>query len=180
MMDVYAVGAIRPEIIGLGEGVHASTDDSGILIIVHYGKPTKAEIDAFDTKNDLHFGYFNQNGVFFFLLKPGNLPWMDAPFNPRLQSRFSMPKAIPDGFGISLTIVLADSDTGEIKAVRYGGLNTELSRSIAKDLDAVYDANMPNARYTELIVEAYTRYNTLELVDRATVIAKFKKEDDAR
>ena len=102
---------------------------NGTFFELAYGfpAPTAEEIKEFQT-GAIAVTATVIKDCLFFLLKFGNAPWQDTPFEPLLYSEeIPFDNDFPAGQGISLLNVLIDTNTGTIIGMRQIGLTNVLS-----------------------------------------------------
>ena len=132
--EVLSVGA-RKEEFALGyDACFARIDALGVLTIcVLIDNPTaemrkKASIDNYG----MHISAYACENVLTIAVKPGLLPWHDAPYNPWCEglSNLPVPRLLPQGDGIMCNYALVDSRDGQILDIKAFGLGTDLSNYV--------------------------------------------------
>ena len=150
------------------EGVKFDFDDSGCTIVAFFNRPTNEEIQEFKSGR-IKLGYHKYKNVLMMLVKVGNLEWMDAPYSVHLSNRLThIPKQIDKGLGLSVTVMLIDASSGEIKTMRLIGANHRLSCSLVKDIKAQKEMSFNG--YDMNINYLFSTYSTKELVSRAIMV----------
>lgn len=114
----------KPEPIA--EGVSVRLDNSGLFALVTLEDPTKTEIQNM-RKGNIQAKVFYQENSAFFLLKYGDLLWMDAPLKIETST---LPKMNGTTEGLAVTTLLADARDGKILVLRYTGLSPAFSKNI--------------------------------------------------
>lgn len=133
MHNVLKVGEPYPGKVS--EGTRLDYDESGFTLV--YGLPgiTAIEKKGFESGR-YKIALAERSGILFFLseFKPG-IDLSDTPFHMGLyrddRSKY-LPEQIEDGQGFGLTVMAVDTATGILKAIRYIGLSTKLSRELLK------------------------------------------------
>ena len=86
--------------------------------MVGYPGITEQEISDI-TRGPLRLGFVRINDSLFFLLKAGNNPWFDAPYEPRFKmNQLDYQTNIPEGKGAPMLICAVDTASGELKEMR--------------------------------------------------------------
>ena len=84
-------------------------------IVVGYPGITEQEISDI-TRGPLRLGFVRINDSLFFLLKAGNNPWFDAPYEPRFKmNQLDYQTNIPEGKGAPMLICAVDTASGGTK-----------------------------------------------------------------
>ena len=123
----YHVGQVLPNFKTCQDGVYVDFTDVGISIIVLCNKPSSKEIQQYSDSSNAQVKVIHHMGVIFFLMKFGNLPWMDAPYNVNASLNATLsdvPHYIRDvtkGYVIHLMVV--DTATGTIVKMRTFALD---------------------------------------------------------
>jgi hypothetical protein len=109
--------------------------DNGLVLYCVLGSPTPDEIEAVSSSGSrFEITFTELSGCGFLALKFGSMPWGDCTFDPRV---YTSPIDLPDlrqtpGIGISLNIVLVDSNAGGlIRGLRLIGLGHQFSMKFA-------------------------------------------------
>lgn len=160
---IFEIGKVVPEFLNQTEGCKVSLDDSGLLILIFYNKPTPEEIGEFSSGKTLKFTTYYKEGVFFLLMKPGNESWMDMPYNPYF-TKPALP-VIDTGLGLATTIVLVDTSTAIPMSIRLVGLPEKLSNKIIEIIKEMYSRPGITADdQQELIDRSMMKYQTTDLL----------------
>ena len=161
-MHSIAVGQLYlPSRTSYPEGCEYNFSANGHELKLFFNNPSKGEIHEVRKGLPRFKLLFYRKSVVFLCFKLGALPWSDAPYSWwRVPEEVrSQPQPIPEGEGALLTIVLIDSETGIVKAIRAIGLPTDLSRELHRaiahqtenpELAGRYDADI-NAAYRQFL-----------------------------
>ena len=138
-------------------------DGIGWKLIVGYPEMTKAENDSF-VKGSFMSAFTVLEDTPFFLFSFDNGPWMDAPFEPRIDS--SLPRFEPTleaGTGIGLLIMSVDTKYGEIMGFRQVGLSHVLSMKLLTTMrDFQQRPAISREKYRANVERAYSIYSSSE------------------
>lgn len=154
-----------------GEGCKFDITDSGCELITFFNRPSLKEIEQFKT-GKLKFGYYTYKNVIMFLVKVGDLNWMDMPYSVHLSENLTGFQELGEGQGLSLVLYLVDAADGILKSMRLVGLNTRLTKglieAVNKQKEMEYDDYAKNVNYI------YRTYRTKDLVNRAAMIENLR------
>lgn len=156
------------------EGVKFDFTQSGPVLFLFFNRPTKNEIQSIKSGNG-EVGMYVKDEVILMLFKFEGMQWMDAPYNIHLSAPFEF-DVIEEGKGFGLTILLVDASTGILEVIKYIGLSTELSRKLQNAIQNQKLAQWDNVAYEKKINQIYDNYNTDDLVLRAEIIYKIRRE----
>lgn len=134
--------------------------------VIYITEPTKQEIDAVQNRV-VDIRLTSVDGILFVCLNIGGVLSFDMPFNMGLYDSFRLNETVAGGYLMS--IVLADQNTNEIKALRVIGFDEPFSRRMYElcrkqwgEGVTDYDARLQavNARYTirQLIEKCCARF----------------------
>jgi hypothetical protein len=98
-----------------------------------------------------------------FSFKAGNLSWSDAPYSTHLSPPFNM-EYPPEGMGLALNVMMIDSSTGEIKAIRLIALSNSFSRSLLDTMKKDKEKSFDKDKYYKDIDLIYNTYSTKDIV----------------
>lgn len=130
-MESIKVGSVYKPAVGMGEGVKFTLSFDGALLLYAFDDPTPEEIAEMKAGKSFELRYAEIAGILWVTSKCGNLEWTDAPYNPRLSSSLP-PSDFEEGEGLALTLVMVDSRTAVVKALRVIGLETRFSHDLAE------------------------------------------------
>ncbi len=158
-MYYYKVG--RP-IPGLKTGnvtVQMHYRDPFWELAIAYPAMTEAEIYEMREGN-FRMAITTIDDCLFFLFSVGNIPWADAPYEPRITSEpMDYRLDFPEGEGAPLVLLMVDSNTGCLKGMRVMGLGNLLSyriHSICRNLDK--QRPLDKERYDRTVEQIYKRF----------------------
>jgi hypothetical protein len=147
-------------------GVEFNFSRIGYELRLFYDRPSKAEIKAIK-KGAAQFKLLIHEKIIFLLYKFNPLPWGDAPYSwwaVPLNYRIE-PEKITKGTKILLQIILIDSTTGIVKAIRVKTLETELSQKLYAAIKEQMSQKISNRDYENSVNRAYVKYaNTSDMV----------------
>ncbi|MBC8588078.1 hypothetical protein [Paratissierella segnis] len=162
-MYKYEVGQIVKGLQSNQEGVRFDMTDIGSTMTILFNKPTRNEIE-YVKAGKLQFGMFVKNDIIFILSKFGSLQWMDAPYHVALSKNLTKLNDIEDGQGYNCHIILADSSTGEIKAMRLIGFSTQYSIKLKENIEAQQKTEFNKVQYDVDLASTMMNYSTKEMV----------------
>lgn len=158
------VGTILSDRIGCYDGVQIDVNDMGVDILVCLSSPTDAEKNIFNDDCPFQMKLATEDNIIFFLLKFGNMPWMDAPYNINLSKNLTELPKIEDGMGLAARVYLIDTSTGKIEAIRLLGLSTNISRMLIRLIEEQRNMPFNISEYVNKIREIYSKKPTKQLV----------------
>lgn len=159
------VGTILKHAIGKPDGPQINISDSGIDILVHIKKPSAKEKMQFEAqKSPFQMKLALEKNIIFFLLKFGDMPWMDAPYSVHLSDGLTTLPEIEEGKGLAARVYLIDTDTGKIEAIRLLGLTTSISRLLVKLVKNQQNTEFDMDEYVAAIQDVYAKKSTNQLV----------------
>jgi hypothetical protein len=154
------------------EGCHYNFDESGHWLHLMWSHPIELEISSVQSGR-AQFGLYIQDTCIFILHQFGETPWNDAAYSIHLVApdRRQLPEIDPRLHAL-LKIILIDSATGVVKAIRALTFSAEftfrLHKAIAWQGEQPWDA----AKHDEIIKSVYSNYQTTDLVQRAEIVCK--------
>ena len=145
------------------EGCYVDIDSAGMHIIAIFGGPTEKEKKSMSNGSPLEIRLITMRGIMLFLMKFGDMPWMDAPYTPHL-SKGDITIEQENGKGLATTIQLFDRGTGELLVQRLVGLNEETTKKIAREIDELKKTQFNQIDYADNLRQIYGAYTTKDLV----------------
>lgn len=107
-------GDVIPWAIRSFEGVQFHVHESSMSLVCLYKKPSEKEIEQF-SHGEIQIGTFFEDGILFFLVKPGTEPWQDHPYLPREEEADYLAGFLRNANdNIPLKTMLVDTSTGII------------------------------------------------------------------
>lgn len=171
-MMKFEVGKKLDMAVGIEDGLHFSMDASGALLIVHMRHPDAKEVSSFSQGETLRMGIFHRRGQMIMLFRFGDMPWMDAPYDPHIGTPPVLPETINDGMSIAFQIVLADTADGTIKALRLVSPPTRFARHLVDTIREIQQQPFDKHKYQRDLYELMTMYPTRVMVDEISAICK--------
>lgn len=109
------------------------------------------------------------------------IPWSDAPYTwhmvPAAEQQ-PLPDEIPDGTGALLSIILVESTTGIIKAIRGISLATVFSRRLHQAIREQAAAPFDQAAYDRKLAALYRNHSSKQLFSRAIAQTEVARGSD--
>lgn len=171
-MNIIKVGESFPGGKGHIENCHFILDNGGASLVVYFHSPTNAEIEQFRENHRFELRFVVLNGVIFILAKIGNLNWMDMPYKPNKD--LTIFPEIEEGGGLSLSLMLVDTATGNLKHFRLIGMATKFSRRLIQAIQEQGNDDFDRIKYQQRIDDVYRKYPTTALVKLASDYFKIK------
>ena len=142
---------------------------TGPMLIICMPALTRREIEA-ARKGRVELALYDHPPVIFVLCKiEGLLDWSDCPFSVRLcKDEIDLSLPIEEGKGLGLQIVLVESTTGIVKALRLVGTSTEFARELRAAMVKQTIRPFSPDEYDRAIAEVYALYTSDQLLKRAT------------
>lgn len=171
--EYFNVGQKRSEWVGLADGyIMEYNSTSGLTLFVLFNHPMPQEESQIMAENLFKITFTDYKGVGFFGIKFGNLPWGDCAFSPNLYKEPPLFDEVKDGMGYALNIVLIDTETGTLKALRQIGLGNAFSKCFREWCLESLKQYISTEQYNKIVNECYEEYETQQLVKQK----KFKYE----
>lgn len=165
-MATFSVGTRYPQFATGTDAIRCAVTASGITLTVSLAGISASEEAQFQQGAPFELRFCTVRGVFFWLAKFGDMEWMDAPYNPALGEPVEL-DLIDDNEGYALTILLFDSDTGELRNVRLIGLGTDFSRAVRREIQGLLAEPLPAPVYDSVLASVMAAYPTRDLVRMA-------------
>lgn len=171
LMEI-TVGKKYEKLKGVGDATYFDMTGSGALLVVALESPSEAECTEYREMKQFQIGYKAigvQMGdtvigdVAMIVFKVGDMPWADAPYSPHL-GQGGTGYDIQNGMGLALTVVLADSKTGEIKSIRVLGLQHDFSVKFVDTLKRLQKQPFSIKLYDKTITDIYNTMDTSSIV----------------
>lgn len=165
MFNILEVGKPMAGALGREEGVVFDVSDAGAQINVFFDNPTAEEVLQFHSDEPLEVRFAILGGEIFMLFKFGDLPWMDAPYNPHLSRELTDDGIVfPETKGLALQVILADTRTGNVKAIRLVGLMTEFSNNLFSEIRNRNKRPFSSGAYFAAVNSVFDKYQTEDMV----------------
>ncbi len=171
---IYQVGEKYAPITGRPEGVIFDIDDAGAILIYNFAAPTQKEIDATKAGNRFEIRFIEMGGIIWILSKCGSLEWTDSPYDPHLSVNLTELRRPDPGQGLSLTLMMTDANTTEIKSLRLIGLGEKFSNRLIDTVERVRAKPFDFHIHSLAISAVMAVYDTRKLVDLAGDYCKLK------
>lgn len=143
--------------------------DAGLELRAFYPRPRSEEVKAF-RNGAASFALAYLDDLIFFLYRFYPLPWAEAVYSQWLvpEERRASPLALEGEQRYLLQVVLADAETGVIRALRQPTLSPETSWAL-RDLYSrqAQSAPITQAEYQRRASSIQARYQTTELLELA-------------
>lgn len=161
IFESITVGGRYPQWIHPGPLVQIHFRDSYWELVVGFPDITPEEVQ------ELHYGSVQVaavvlNRCLFFLFKFGRIPWCDAPYDPRIDSRDRAFLSFRPGEGAPLALIIVDTNTGEVKGMRMMGLSNLLSNRVHRLCRNLQVLPFDDEEYKAALNQVYQKYPTSE------------------
>lgn len=167
--ELIQVGMQRPEWAGMADGLLMDwTDECGLTLFAFFKQPNAEEQKAMAVSSPLEIAFKDMDGVGFFAVKFGGLPWGDCVFSPNLYPEIPKFETLVKGKGYALNIMLVDTLPGELKLIRTIALGHEFSKKFRDWALKSLDRNIGQKYYNQKIEEAFAKYPTSEKLAAAS------------
>lgn len=123
------VGSKYPGVIPQTEGGYFDMTDCGGSLTIFFKNPKVKEIEEIK-KGDIKIALTVKDGCTFFLIKFGEMAWMDMPYDARLSKNLTELQKLSPTQGYALHITLVDMNNREVKVLRLIGLPNRFSNAL--------------------------------------------------
>lgn len=167
-INLLCVGQVRSEWRGMSDGyIMEYNNMNGLTLFVFFKRPLPEEIEQLSADSGFKITFTDYEGVGFFCLKFGALPWGDCAFSPNLYAEKLEFAEVEDGKGYPLNVIVIDGETGTIKAIRMIGLGNQFSRQFREWCEESLRRQMTRDWYNKKVEECYQEYETRQLMKKA-------------
>lgn len=167
-LEYVQVGQKKSEWVGLADGyIMEYNEVCGLVLYLFFRNPLPQEEMQIKAETPFKITFTDYGGVGFFCVKFGSLPWGDCAFSPNLYQVPPRFEFLEDGCGYALNVVLIDTTTGTIKALRQIGLGTVFSRMFRDWCEESLRREMNQSLYHRIVNDCYKEYDTEQLVRQA-------------
>lgn len=146
------------------EGMTFIYNQGGGFLRIVFKRPLDSEIKEI-TQGKIKLGLLEEDGILFFFIKFGELPWMDAPYNVGLSKFYDLEDLTDEKRGYTFQIVLIDEITGIVKALRLIELPHEMSKRFKELVEKQKKSRIRD--YETVLNRIYSKYETEALVEDA-------------
>lgn len=170
--QLFEVGMRRDDWRGMPDGLIMEwSDESGLTLFVFYNSPDKEERASMASGQRFEIAFKDVEGIGFFCLKFGKLPWSDCCFSPNLYSERPNFDAPVPGETYALHMMLIDSSVGELVALRSIALGREFTESFRNWANASLERDIDRSYYNRVISDVFVLYPSS---DRLAAAADFR------
>ena len=144
-------------------GVRLEYDDAVWTLVVGFPDITAAKVYNF-RNGAMSFTFTVIDDALFLLAKFGDIPWVDAPFEPRLYPHErEFVSEFEQGTGAPLVVLITDSANGRLMAIRTVGLGNIISSNLANECKRLQKIQAFDAEaYSRKVQNIYERYSLSE------------------
>ena len=160
--ETFTVGEVNPYLIGVTPG--CQIDDTGFSMYIGYENPTNEEIKAF-REGRFEVTFCTIKDVIVFSFKAGNLNWQELIYTPHLSPALThLWNDMPEENGLALRVMLFDSRTGEVKALRVMFLGHRFSIRLSKEIEEILQKPFSIMSHRQTAEDIFNRYSSNRLV----------------
>ena len=165
------VGKPYPGDIPINQGIAIDMDNSGFLVYAILKNPTDKEINNY-REGSVQFAMTVREGVIFILMKFGDLPWVDVPYNVNLSLNLTNLPIPRETQGYAVQIILVNSVTKIVHALRLIGLQHKFSLALRDSMIKQQFDEITIEEYNEHVDHVYAMHTTADLLSLATARCK--------
>lgn len=162
--ELLSVGMRRAEWLGLPDGMVMDwSDECGLSLRVFYNNPSADELEQVNARSRFEIAFRDIEGVGFFGIKFGDMPWADCCFSPNLYDKTpNFKEEIEKGKSYALHIIVIDTMKGEIVGLRSLALGREFADKFRVWCLESLNRNIGRRYYNSVIDKAFKDYPTSE------------------
>lgn len=166
-IQMLQVGMTREEWKGCGDGyIMEYNEMNGLVFCVFFQNPRESEIVEISTPNDFEIRFSDLDGIGFFSVKIGNLPWGDCAFTPNLYQYSPRFPELEEGKGLALNLLFIDSAVGTLRHMRLIGLGEQFSTRFIEWCKESLKHNISRQYYGKTVKQVYENYTNEELAKK--------------
>ena len=165
-LSVLRVGHCIPSMAIQADGCVALFLGETLCIFVLIDRPDPSILrDADVARFGIRLGMFTYGNTVMLAVKPGNLPWHDAPYSPHLSMEGDIPFAGPfaPGTGMVSYYFLVDSSDGRILQIKPFVLSNHFSNSLISALNQLKEQPFDLHEFRATVDDIQRRYSPREL-----------------
>lgn len=163
---VLTVGQRYPEWKTKQDGYRLEWNEGGLVLFAMLNGISIDEKEQFAPQKELAVRYTVIEDVCYFTFRFGDMPWADCPFSSALYRTAGQKPTFPDieeNEGLSLTVLLIDTSTGELCRMRLIGLGHDFSVKWRDWAVQAAEQTLDFAEYSGRIDKAYRDYASVDL-----------------
>lgn len=162
--ELLSVGMRRAEWLGLPDGLVMDwTDECGLSLRVFYNNPSADELEQVNARSCFEIAFRDVEGIGFFGIKFGDMPWSDCCFSPNLYDKTpNFAEEIEKGKSYALHIIVIDTLKGEIVGLRSLALGREFADKFREWCLNSLKRNIGKRYYHSVIDKVFKEYPTSE------------------
>lgn len=169
-LDFYLVGKSTPSLAGPAGSIFDITD-FGTVLIMREQKQFMKEFRSFQAKGAFEMRITEMKDIIFITFKLRGLTWMDAPYNVNLSPYLTRLKAVPDGMGYGLSMILCDT-SGTVYGIHYVSMTTKFSKTLYRAILEQQKKPFDYEQYCRRLATIYNTYSPKELSQLASCYMK--------
>ena len=154
----------KEELKRISEGIIFNFNQDGGFLRIVFDSPLDSEIKEI-TQGKIKLGLLEEEGIIFFFIEFGELPWMDAPYNVEFSKPFELEELTDPKTGYAFQIVLIDGMTGIVRALKQIELPYEMSKRFKELVEKQKETRIRD--YETVLSRIYSKYETDALVEEA-------------
>lgn len=163
--EFLQVGMRRAEWLGLPDGMVMDwTDECGLSLVVYWNNPSDGELTAARAQSRFEIAFRDIDGVGFFGVKFGDMPWGDCVFSPNLYDSKLDFSEIEKGKSYALHIMVIDTAKGELKVLRSLALGREFAEKFRLWCLKSLERNIGKFSYNRIVDKVFKDYPTTEML----------------
>lgn len=178
-IEIVYIGMQRNDWKGCGDGYTMEYNEKdGLVFCIFFQNPSESEKLEISTPNDFEIRFSDFEGIGFFSIKIGDLPWGDCAFTPNL---YPYPLSFPEpeeGKGLTLKLLLIDSATGTLDYMRVIGLGERFSTRFCEWCKESLKHNISRQYYDKTVKRIYQNYSQEELSKKMLITYKVPHRED--
>lgn len=139
-------------------------NEEGLILIYRINGIRDNERTSVLEKKPFSFRFCIIESVCFFTLNIDGGYWDDTPFSPvAIKSKIKLPSPLSKSEGLPLTVMVFDTETGELKVIRRIGLGNDFSNKWLKWFCNEETIKLPLDSYISTVENTFNEYSSDEL-----------------
>jgi hypothetical protein len=146
------------------EGRVFNFNKGGGTLKIIFDSPLDYEIGEIN-QGKIEIGLLEKEGIIFFFIKFGELPWMEALYHVDLSESFDLMELTDENKDYALQIVLIDGMTGIVNALKLIGPPYTMSKRFKELVEKQRKTHIQD--FDTVLNKIYSKYDTDALVEEA-------------